>query len=102
MAGPLAQSTGRALRLDFDRRLVLRILSTAITSDAGVLAYRKLDDALGLSMSTGEVLKDVRSGKNGPHALVGLLRQSEFGPLAGYKHVNDATQVIWGTSGETR
>ena len=31
----------------------------------------------------GDVLADARTGRNGRHALVGLLRQSVFGRLAG-------------------
>jgi hypothetical protein len=55
-----------------------------------LLAYRELDDALGLSVMAGGTLADARTGKNGRHALVGLLRQSVFGRLAGYDDVNDA------------
>ena len=40
-----------------------------------------------------EVLADARSGKNGRHVLVGLLRQSVFGRLAGYEDVNDADRL---------
>ncbi len=59
----------------------------------GLLAYRELDDALGLSAMAGEMLADARTGKNGRHALVGLLRQSVFGRLAGYEDVNDAERL---------
>lgn len=52
-----------------------------------------LDDALGLSAVVGEALADARTGKNGRHALVGLLRQSVFGRLAGYEDVNDAERL---------
>ena len=41
----------------------------------------------------GDVLADARTGKNGRHALVGLLRQSVFGRLAGYDDVNDAERL---------
>jgi len=53
----------------------------------------QLDDALGLSDLADEQLADARTGKNGRHALVGLLRQSVFGRLAGYEDVNDAERL---------
>ena len=81
------------LKLDFDRRLMLQFRGSVVTSDAGLLAYRELDDALGLSAMAGETLADARTGKNGRHALVGLLRQSVFGRLAGYEDVNDAERL---------
>ena len=94
MADPAGESTGGALRLDFDRRLMLRFRCAVITCDAGLLAYRELDAALGLTVRAGEVLADARTGKNCRHALVGLLRQSLFGRLAGYEDVNDADRPI--------
>ena len=80
-------------RLDFDRRVKLKFHGSRITSDAGLLAYRELDDALGLSAMAGNVLADARTGRNGRHALVGLFRQSVFGRLAGYDDVNDAERL---------
>jgi Transposase DDE domain group 1 len=56
-------------------------------------AYRELDDALGLSDLAGERLADARTGKNGRHALVGMLRQAVFGRLVGYQDVNDAERL---------
>src|SRR6476659_2536234 len=93
MANPTGESESDAVRLDFDRRLMLQFRGPVVTSDAGLLAYRELDDALGLITMAGERLADARTGRNGRHALVGLLRQSVFGRLAGYDDVNDAERL---------
>ena len=85
MENPTGESVDGPLRLDFDRRLTLQFRGSVVTSDAGLLAYRELDDALGLSVMAGGTLADARTGRNGRHALVGLLRQSVFGRLAGYE-----------------
>jgi hypothetical protein len=87
MGDPVGETDRGALRLDFDRRLMLRFRGSAITSDGGLLAYRELDDVLALTTTGGEILADARTGKNGRHQLVGLLRQSVFGRLAGYEDV---------------
>jgi hypothetical protein len=93
MTNPAGESSSEALKLDFDRRLMLQFRGSVVTSDAGLLAYRELDDALGLSAMAGEKLADARTGKNGRHALVGMLRQAVFGRLAGYEDVNDAERL---------
>src|SRR5713226_7667032 len=93
MADPTGESKSTALRLDFDRRLMLRFRGSVITSDGGLLAYRELDDAVGLTDTGADTLADARTGKNGRHLLGGLLRQSVFGRLAGYEDVNDADRL---------
>jgi hypothetical protein len=82
MRDPAGEADNGALRLDFDRRLLLRLHGSAITSDGGLLAYRELDDVLALTTSGGERLAEARTGRNRRHLLVGLLRQSVFGRLA--------------------
>jgi hypothetical protein len=93
MADPTGETDRSALRLDFDRRLMLQFRGSAITSDAGLLAYRELDDALHLTNTAADKLADARTGKNGRHRLAGLLRQAVFGRLAGYEDVNDADRL---------
>src|ERR1700736_3423780 len=93
MADPAGEADGGALRLDFDRRVMLGFHGPAITSDGGLLAYRELDDVLALTTSGGERLAEARTGRNRRHHLVGLLRQSVFGRLAGYEDVNDADRL---------
>ena len=93
MAYPMGESKDGVLRLDFDRRLKLEFHGSKVTTDAGLLAYRELDDALGLTLMVGDELVDPRTGKNGQHAMKGLFRQSVFGRLGGYEDVNDADRL---------
>ena len=93
MEHPTGEADVGSLRVDFDRRLKLEFQGSRITSDAGLLAYRELDDALGLTDIAGAALSECRRGKNTRHMLTGLFRQSVFGRLAGYEDVNDADRL---------
>ncbi len=81
------------LRVGFDSRLKLKFLGSQITTDAGLLAYRELDEALGLTALSAERLQDSRLGQNKQHGLLPLLRQSIYSRLAGYEDVNDAERL---------
>lgn len=72
------------VRLSFDRRVRLEFHGSKISTDGGLLVFRELDEVLGLHDIAGGILRDTRTGRNHLHSLVGLLRQSVFGRLAGY------------------
>jgi len=71
---------------------MLQFRGSVVTYDAGLLANRELDDVLGLIAMAGEMLADALTARTDA-MLIGLLRQSVFGRLAGYKDVNDAERL---------
>src|SRR4051794_38516141 len=93
MASAVGEADRAALRVEFDARLKLEFHGSKVTSDAGLLPVRDLDDALGLTDLAGEVLADTRTGQNSRHTLIAQLRQSVFGRLAGYEDVSDADRL---------
>ena len=93
MGHPKGAGSKGDFRLGFDPRVRLEFHGSKISSDGGLLLYRELDEALGLFDKTVRFLRDTRKGKNGIHTLMGLLRQSVFGRLAGYEDVNDAARL---------
>ena len=89
----MGESTNACATLRFDRRIRLEFRGATITSDAGLLACRELDDALGLTETADECLHESRGGRNVQHRLVGLLRQSVYSRLTGYEDTNDAERL---------
>ena len=85
MAYPMGEAERQPVRVDFDRRIKLEFHGARITSDGGLLAYRELDEALGLTDSAITKLLDGRRGRNTRHKLSGLFRQSAFGRLTGQR-----------------
>jgi hypothetical protein len=93
---PIAEARKDALRLDFDRKLKLEFHGTKVASDGGLLAYRELDNALGLIEMIRAKLRDILTGKNTQHGLAALLRQAIYSRLAGYEDTNDAEHLAVG------
>ena len=57
-----------------------REANPARPGDAGVLAFRELDDALRLSQLAERMLTETRTGRNLQHELAPLLHQSVYSP----------------------
>ena len=87
---PMGETLEQALRVDFDSSVKLEFHGAKVTSDAGLLAYRELDEAFRLTDSAAEALFDARRGRNTQHSLTALLRQAVYSRLAGYEDTNDA------------
>ena len=81
------------LKHQFDRRVRLDFRGVTITSDAGLLACRELDAALGLTETANDYIHESRTGRNVQHPLLPLLRQSVYSRLAGYEDTNDAERL---------
>ena len=89
----MADPKGEGVKVGFDGSIRLEFHGAKVTSDAGLLAYRDLDEALGLFDSVPFVFHDSRTGRNIQHHLTALLRQSVYSRLAGYEDVNDAHRL---------
>lgn len=87
------ESVSTPMRVNYDRRLKLQFHGAKLSSDGGLLLFRELDDALGLSQMVSWELRDKRTGKNSRHQLLAMFRQSVFGRIAGYEDVNDAGRL---------
>lgn len=85
------------VKLQFDRRVHLEFHGATITSDAGLLAARELDEALGLTDRATAWLQESRGGRNVQHRLVALLRQAVYSRLAGYEDTNPSREGLNGS-----
>ena len=89
----MGEGRKEALRVDFDRSVKVEFHGANVTSDAGLLAFRELDEALGLTDMVAELLVDTRTGLNTRHTLLAQFRQSVYSRLAGYEDTNDAERL---------
>jgi len=81
------------VRLSFNSPLRVEFRGATVTSDAGLLLPRELDEHLGLNTLIERHLTDPRTGCNRQFPLPDLLRQSIYTRLAGYADTNDAERL---------
>ena len=81
------------IRLSFNPQLRVEFRGATVTSDAGLLLPRELDERLGLSPLIKRHLSDPRTGRNRQFPVADLFRQSICSRLAGYEDTNDAERL---------
>ena len=77
----------------FNGFLKVAFQGSRVTSDAGLILVRELDERLGLEAILAAHLSDSRHGLNTQFQLPDLLRQSIYSRLAGYEDLNDAARL---------
>ena len=82
--------------MNFDARVRLEFVGSKLTSDAGLLVYRELEERLGLMAAADQFRTEQRTGRNVRYDLVALLRQWIFSRLAGYPDTNDGDRPTRG------
>ena len=81
------------VQLSFNSQLRVEFRGATVTSDAGLLLPRELDERLGLTALIERHLTDPRTGRNSQFPLPDLFRQSIYSRLAGYEDTNDAERL---------
>src|SRR5262244_1201093 len=79
--------------LSFNPQLRIEFRGATVTSDAGLLLPRELDERLGVGALIDRHLTDPRTGRNAQFPLCDLFRQSIYSRLAGYEDTNDPERL---------
>jgi hypothetical protein len=92
-----------SFKIDGQQRRIVAIADAPdLSSDAGALALRRLDDRLGLTRDVGGVLGDSRAQDRVKHGLPTQLRQRVLQIAMGYEDCNDADylrdDLLWQTA----
>src|SRR5215471_1279547 len=90
---PMGDAESGPVQLSFNSQLRVEFRGATVTSDAGLLLPRELDEHLGLNALIERHLTDPRTGRNRQFPLADLFRQSVYSRLAGYEDTNDAERL---------
>ncbi len=90
---PVGDAESGPTRLSFNPQLRVEFRGATVTSDAGLLLPRELDERLGLDALIERHCADPRRGHNRQFPLPDLFRQSISSRLAGYEDTNDAERL---------
>ena len=69
--------------------IVVEPSAARVSSDAGLLPFRQLDERIGLTRRFAEVLTDRRHQERIDHSLLEMVRMRVYGILADYPDQND-------------
>jgi Transposase DDE domain group 1 len=89
----VGEKESEPFQFTFNGFLKVAFQGSRVTSDAGLVLVRELDERLGLGAIIAEHLRDSRQGLNTQFPLPDLLRQSVYSRLAGYEDLNDAQRL---------
>jgi hypothetical protein len=89
----MGDAASEAIQLSFNPQLRVEFRGATVTSNAGLLLPRELDERLGLDRLIEQHLTDPRTGHNRQFPLPDLFRQSIYSRLAGYADTNDAERL---------
>jgi hypothetical protein len=89
----VGEKEAELFQFTFNGFLKVAFQGSRVTSDAGLILVRELDERLGLQAIIAEHLSDSRHGLNTQFRLADLLRQSIYSRLAGYEDLNDAERL---------
>jgi hypothetical protein len=82
-----------AIRPEFNRSVMIDFQGAKITSDAGVLMLREVDERFGIIGPMEASIADSRSPRHTRHTIVQMIRQRVYQIAAGYEDCNDADHL---------
>ena len=87
------EAQNRIIRPEFNRSILINFLGAKITSDAGFLSLREIDERFKVIAPIEGEIDDPRSPVHTEHSVVEMIRQRVYQIAAGYEDCIDADQL---------